>query len=79
MRTKRLCTKLSQKCEASTACSKHIFTVHHENRIRGFYLHIPLVCKVVLFCADRTALVLRMLDVADQRNNTGTTHYVSSA
>jgi hypothetical protein len=46
--------------------------------MRGFYLHIPLVRKLVLFCADRTALALQTLDVPDQRNNTGTSHCVSS-
>jgi hypothetical protein len=70
---------LSQKCEASIACLKHILNVHYEHRIRGFYLNVPLVRKLVLFCADRTKLVFQTLHVADQRNNTGTTHRVSSA
>jgi hypothetical protein len=43
------------------------------------YLHIPLVRKLVLFCADRTALVLQTLEVADQRNKTSGTHCVTTA
>jgi hypothetical protein len=53
--------------------------VHHEHRILFFFQHIPLVRKFVLFSAQRTALVLQTLEVADQLNKTDNTYYMSSA
>jgi hypothetical protein len=37
------------------------------------YLHIPLICKLVLFCTDRTMLMIQTLEVADQWSTRGRT------
>jgi hypothetical protein len=58
----------SQKCEAWLACLKHVFILYLEQRTK-LYLHIPPVHKLILFFAYRTALVLQMLEVANQCNN----------
>jgi hypothetical protein len=31
--------QLSQKCDASIACSKHIVSLHHEHRIKDLFPH----------------------------------------